>query len=439
MPSDRSRAGTGPADSTAADWPAPTAADPVDATVTLPGSKSIMNRALILAALADAPTVLRRPLRSRDSLLMVAAMRALGARIDTEGDAWQVRPGPLRGGASVDVGNSGTVMRFVPPVAALADGPVELDGDPRARQRPIGPLINALRDLGVLIDDAAGQPGALPMTVTGRGALTGGTVTMDASGSSQLVSGLLLAAPRYDKGIEVRHVGAPVPSAPHLRMTVAMLRAAGAQVDDDTPDVWRVAPGPPHGGELAIEPDLSNAAPFCAAALVTGGRVTIVGWPRATTQPGGELPALLTAMGARCTLDGDGLTVRGGQAIRGIQADLRDAPELTMTLAALATLADGPSRLTGVAHIRHQETDRLAALATEIGRLGGDVTELPDGLEIRPRPLRGAALASYDDHRMATAGAVLGLTVPGVTVHDIATTGKTMPDFPGLWHAMLSA
>lgn len=417
-------------------WPAPHPSDPVDAVVTLPGSKSATNRALILAALAAGPSRLRAPLISRDTALMAGALAALGTRI-AEGDGeWMVMPRGLTGPASVDVGNAGTVMRFVPPVAALADGPVRFAGDERSRERPVGPLIEALRALGAEIDDEG--RGAFPLTVRGTGALAGGPVSLDSSRSSQLVSGLLLASPRYEKGAEVRHSGPPVPSAPHLAMTVAMLRAFGAEVDDETPDVWRVAPGTLTGRELTIEPDLSNAAPFCAAALVTGGRVTIAGWPRESTQPGTELPELLTAMGGSCAYDEDGLTVRGDGTIHGIEADLRDVPELTTTIAVLAALADSPSRLTGVAHIRLQETDRLAALATELNRLGGDVTELEDGLVITPRPLTGGVFGTYDDHRLATAAALLGLAVPGVEVENVETTGKTMPGFTGLWGGMLA-
>lgn len=393
------------------------------------------NRALILASLADGPSRLRAPLRSRDTDLMAAALRTLGVSIVEEGDDWRVTPGALGGPASVDVGNAGTVMRFVPALAGLADGPVRFDGDPRARERPIGPLVRALADLGVRISD--GGRGALPLTIHGRGAVDGGPVTLDASGSSQLVSGLLLPAARFAKGVEVHHVGAPVPSAPHLAMTVRMLRDAGAEVDDTTADVWRVVPGPLRGGERAIEPDLSNAAPFLSAALVTGGRVTVPGWPTRTTQPGDALRGLLTEMGGSCVLGPDGLTVRGTGRIRGIDADLHEVGELTPAVAALAALADTPSCLTGVAHLRRHETDRIAALAREINALGGDVTELDDGLVIRPRPLGGGVFGTYADHRLATAATVLGLAVPGIAVEDVATTAKTLPGFTDMWTRML--
>lgn len=410
-------------------WSAPAAAGPVDATVTLPGSKSITNRALVLAALADGASWLRRPLHSRDTVLMAAALRALGARIDETPDGdWRITPGELRGPATIDVGLAGTVMRFVPPVAALADGDVRFDGDARARSRPMGPILAALRTLGTGVTGEA-----LPFTVHATGAVAGGSVTIDASGSSQFVSGLLLAAPRYGKGIEVRHEGPPVPSAAHLSMTLRMLRDAGASAEAG-PGIWRVRPGTLHGREIDVEPDLSNAAPFLAAALVTGGQVTVRDWPAETTQPGDALRRLLAEMGA--TVEGN-LTVRGGGTIRGIDVDLADTSELTCVIAALAALANGPSRLRGIGHMRGHETDRLAALTTEINGLGGHVRESADGLEIRPRPLRGGVFHTYDDHRMVMAGAVLGLAVPGVEVENLATVGKTLPEFGELWTEML--
>ena len=416
-------------------WPAPVATGPVRATVPLPGSKSVTNRALLLAALAEGPGTVRRALRSRDADLMAAALRALGTGLTPTAESasavdWTITPGPVRGGAAIDVGLAGTVMRFVPPMAALADGPVSFDGDPQARQRPMRQMLDALRALGVAVTGDG-----LPFTV--RGPITGGEVVLDASASSQFVSGLLLTAPRFPKGVTVRHQGPPVPSMPHIAMTVQMLRDAGATVDDGEPNVWRVEPGPLAARDLTVEPDLSNAAPFLAAALVTGGEVTVPGWPERTTQGGDALRGLLAEMGADVRRTPDGLTVSGTGTVRGIDADLRDVGELTPTIAALAALADGPSRLSGIAPRRGHETDRLAALATEINRLGGDVRETADGLEIRPRPLTGGVFRSYADHRMATAGAVIGLVVPGVQVEDIATTAKTLPEFPRMWARML--
>jgi 3-phosphoshikimate 1-carboxyvinyltransferase len=444
-------------------WPAPSASAPVTAAVTVPGSKSVTNRALVLAALAAGPGRLRRPLRSRDSALMAGGLTALGVGIAEAvgpdgAEEWRVSPGGgLRGDASVDVGNAGTVMRFLPPVATLADGPVRFDGDPRSHERPLHGVIDALRTLGARIDDTSrGSRGALPLTVYGGGALQGGAVEVDASSSSQFVSALLLSAPRFDKGVELRHTGHRLPSMPHIRMTVEMLRAAGAEVDapedGGEPNVWRVAPGALRGRDLTVEPDLSNAQPFLAAALVTGGRVTIRDWPRQTTQPGDALREIFTEMGGSCelvtTAEGTDLVFSGaaagssagssGGGVRGIDIDLSEVGELTPGIAAVAALASSPSRLRGVGHLRLHETDRLAALTAEINGLGGDVTETEDGLVIRPRPLHGGLFHTYDDHRMATAGAVLGLLVDGVLVENVETTAKTLPDFPRMWAGLLA-
>ena len=459
---------SGPTDAARArDWAAPAASGPVRALVRLPGSKSMTNRALVLAALADGPTTISNPLLARDTELMAAALRALGAQVTASQaagqaggpgtPAWLVTPAacgePAAGngarGAMVDVGNAGTVLRFVPPVAALTTADVEFRGDDRASARPVRPLLAALRELGATIDD--GGRGKVLFTVRGRGGVGGGAVTLDASASSQLVSGLLLAAPRYDKGAEIRHDGPRMPSAPHLAMTTAMLREAGAEVETGSRlpgragaarlviDIWRVHPGPLAGGTVTVEPDLSNAGPFLAAALVTAGTVTVAGWPGRTTQPAAEILDVLTQMGAVAVATADGLRVTGSGEIRGVTADLRDVSELTPVLTALAALASGPSVFTGIGHQRAQESDRLAALAGEIGALGGDVTEHEDGLEIRPRPLRATAagFASHDDHRLVMAAAVLGLAVPGLRVRNAATVGKTFPGFPGDWAAML--
>src|SRR5271157_4627915 len=428
-------------------WPSPTADGPVSARVRLPASKSITNRALVLAALSDGPdpvSVITNPLRARDTMLAAAALRALGTEVIESRTAWSVTPGRPPAGAevSVDVGNAGTVMRFLPGLAALTSAVVGFDGDARARQRPVGPILAARRQLGAHIED--GGRAAVPVTVHGRGAVRGGTVVLDASGSSQLVSGLLLAAPRFDEGIEVRHEGPPVPSAPHIAMTVRMLRAAGADVAElrsragERPQAWRVRPGRLHLGSVTVEPDLSNAGPFLAAALVTGGTVTIPDWPRDSLQAAGAILDVLAHMGARCEVGADGLTVTGTGRIRGITADLRDVNELTPVLTAAAAVAESPSVFTGLAHTRTHETDRLAALAKEINALGGDITELPDGLQIRPRPLRAdGSFGSYDDHRMVMAAAVLGLVVPGLRVAGADTVAKTFPDFMDVWASML--
>lgn len=423
-------------------WTAPTLAPApgqLSATVEVPGSKSLTNRYLVLAALADAPGVLRGALRSRDTDLMVEALRALGATI-TQGASpseWLVTPGTHAGDVTIDCGLAGTVMRFIPAVAALSTGQITLDGDAGARVRPMGPILDGLRGLGVRVDD--GGRGLLPFTITGAGAVRGGSVDVDASASSQFVSGLLLAAARFDQGLTLRHTGATLPSLPHIDMTVAVLREAGVEVDDSRPTIWQVRPGPIAGRDVRVEPDLSNASPFLAAALVAGGTVRVPGWPAQTTQPGAMVPEIFTAMGATTSLDGDVLSVTGTGAVHGIDIDLHAGGELAPTVAALAALADSPSRLRGIAHLRGHETDRLAALATEITRLGGQVEQTSDGLVITPRPLHGGVFHTYHDHRMATAGAIIGLRVPGVEVENVETTAKTLPGFTGLWGSMLSS
>ncbi|GEL98608.1 3-phosphoshikimate 1-carboxyvinyltransferase [Cellulomonas terrae] len=418
-------------------WTAPLAPGPLDALVDVPGSKSLTNRYLVLAALADAPGRLRGALRSRDTLLMAGALTNLGTRIEEDGTDWLVTPGAVQGSATVQCGLAGTVMRFLPAVAALADGPVRFDGDDAALARPMGPVLTALRTLGVRVEEH-GEPGHLPFTVHGRGAVLGGQVDVDASASSQFVSGLLLAAARFERGLTLRHTGRTLPSLPHIEMTVALLREAGVEVDDSRPAIWQVAPGPIAGRDVRVEPDLSNAAPFLCAALVAGGTVRVPGWPTSTTQPGGLLPGILERLGATTRLDGDVLSVTGNGTIHGLDLDLHAAGEIAPTIAALAVLADSPTRLRGIAHLRGHETDRLAALAAEITRLGGQAEQTSDGLVITPRPLSGGTWHTYEDHRMATAGALIGLRVPGVEVEDVATTAKTLPDFVGLWSGMLS-
>ncbi|AJT41383.1 3-phosphoshikimate 1-carboxyvinyltransferase [Psychromicrobium lacuslunae] len=423
-------------------WAAPTAAAPLDAELTVPGSKSLTNRYLILAALADSPSRLRKPLHSRDSALMIGALRALGAEIrevagsGSYGSDLSVTPIPdghrLAQDTTIDCGLAGTVMRFVPPVAALVQGSVRFDGDPQARKRPMGPVLSALRALGVKLDEAD----SLPFSLDASGSVRGGYVALDASGSSQFVSALLLAAPRFVDGLHIEHIGKPVPSLDHIAMSVRLLRESGIEVDDSVPHHWRVSPGSIPGFDRLVEQDLSNAGPFLAAALVTRGTVRIPHWPVGTSQVGDEWRNILPAFGAEVTLDGDTLVVTGGAQIRGVE--LADTSELAPTVAALCALADSPSRLTGIAHLRGHETDRLAALVAEINGLGGDVEEIADGLIIRPRPLHGGLFRSYEDHRMATAGAIIGLAVPGVEIDDIGTTAKTMPEFPQLWQHMLA-
>lgn len=423
-------------------WDAPVATAALDATVSVPGSKSLTNRYLVLAALAAEPVTVRGGLRSRDSDLMMGALRALGIGIDDSTDEWRVTPAAVRGGAHVDCGLAGTVMRFVPPMVLLADSPVSFDGDEGARVRPMGPLLDALRLLGATVEDDG--RGTLPFTVTPPAEVPD-VVEVDSSSSSQFVTGLLLTAPRLPQGLTIRHTGATLPSLPHIDMTCETLREAGIVVDQPDERTWVVHPGDLRLGDVRVEPDLSNAGPFMAAALVAGGTVRIPGWPAATTQPGAYYPELLTRMGATCTLEGDVMTVTGTGSLRGIDADLSPAGEITPTIAALCALAEGPSRLTGIGHLRGHETDRLAAIATEVTRLGGDCTAEADSLTFGGLPagvsaadaLGGAVMETYHDHRMATFAAIIGLAVPGVSVLNVGTTAKTMPDFPALWRGML--
>jgi len=428
-----------------AHWPAIyRGVTPVDISVVIPGSKSVTNRALILAAQAKSPSTLRRPLFSRDSELMVAGLRSLGIGIEEktavvdgqEELQWFVTPAPLLGGVRIDVGNAGTVMRFLPPLAALATGEVIFDGDPRSYERPLAPVIKALEGLGVVIDHEDRY--SLPLKLHGTGKVGGGNITIDASESSQFLSALLLVAPSFTNGITVKHEGGSLPSMPHIEMTVEMLREFGASVEvDSVAQTWSVQPGDLHGLDLVIEPDLSNAAPFLSIAMVCGGQVTIADWPIKTTQPGDQLRTILANMGAQFSFGDNGLTIIGSGPIHGIDVDLHEVGELTPAIAALAALADSPSHLRGIGHLRKHETDRLAALTREINALGGSVVEEETSLHITPAPLHGGVFHTYDDHRLATAGAVLGLVVPEIEVENIATTRKTLPDFSGLWSSLL--
>ena len=432
-------------------WAAPRADGPVDALVRAPGSKSLTNRWLVLAALADGPSTLHHPLRSSDTEHMARALRALGVRVDTGADdRWVVEPPPegqFTAGVEVDCGQAGTVMRFVPPLAALADGPVRFVGHHSALGRPVGPVLDGLRALGVEVDDDG--RGTLPFTVHGlrRGRTPGvdgpagsersatPAVRINASGSSQFVSALLLAGAAHPGGVRLEHTGAVLPSLPHVRMTLEVLDRVGVQVDRPTPTGWQVHAGPVRAFDVEVEPDLSSAAPFLGLAAVTGGRVRVPGWPSRTTQPGERMREVLRDMGARTDLVDGTLVARGapGGRLRGVDLDLGEVGELTPVVAALATLAQGPSRLRGVGHLRGHETDRLAALATEITRLGAVARETADGLVIEPGPLRPARLRTYHDHRMAMFAAVVGAVVPGVLVEDVDTTSKTYPGFDQVW------
>ena len=428
-------------------WPAPLRGrNAVSARVVIPGSKSVTNRALILAAQANSPSVLKRPLISRDTELMVAGLKAMGVGVTDEqvgnDPAWRVTPSKLQGPAKVDVGNAGTVMRFLPPLSALAQGDISFDGDPRSYERPLGPVIAALEELGIEIEHDGRY--SLPLVIKGKGSIPGGALTIDASASSQFLSALLLIAPSTSNGITATHKGGALPSMPHIDMTVQMLRDFGATVSvDKNAQNWRVESGALHGVDLVIEPDLSNAAPFLSIAMVCGGSITIADWPKQTTQPGDQLREILTQMGAQVSINNEGLTLTGGETIHGIDIDLHDVGELTPAIAALAALADSPSHLRGIGHLRLHETDRLAALTREINSLGGSVTEDETSLRITPagafgKGLHGGTFHTYDDHRLATAGAVIGLLIPEIEIENVATTRKTLPDFPGLWQSLIS-
>lgn len=415
---------------------------PVDIEVVIPGSKSVTNRALILAAQAKSASVLHRPLVSRDSQLMVAGLRALGIVIEESINQanqelqWKVTPAAMHGEVKVDVGNAGTVMRFLPPLAALATGSVRFDGDPRSYERPLGPVIAALEQLGISVEHEGRY--SLPMTLNASGSVTGGQLTIDATASSQFLSALLLVAPSFEQGVVAKHQGGSLPSMPHIEMTVEMLRTFGAVVDvDSAHQKWSVQPGDLQGQDLVIEPDLSNASPFLSIAMVCGGTVTIADWPTSTTQPGDQLRSIFTSMGADVSFVPGGLKLIGSGEIHGIDIDLHDVGELTPSIAALAALADSPSYLRGIGHLRLHETDRLAALTREINALGGNVVEEETALRITPAPLHKGVFHTYEDHRLATAGAVLGLVVEGIEVENIETTRKTLPDFSGLWSSLL--
>jgi 3-phosphoshikimate 1-carboxyvinyltransferase len=418
------------------EWLAPEFRAPLNATVTLPGSKSLTNREFLLAALASEPTEFAGALISRDSKLMLGALSALGAGV-TGGETTSptITPATLDATASIDCGLAGTVMRFVPPLSTLNNGRITFDGDEGARRRPMDTTITSLRALGVSVE---AESLSLPFTVVGTGSVEGGDLTIDASSSSQFVSGLLLVAPRFKNGLTLRHEGEHLPSLPHIEMTLECLRQRGVQVSNPSPTVWRVEPGPISGGFKQIEPDLSNAGPFLAAAMVCGGSVTIPDWPTSTTQVGDAFDGILQQMGASIVRDERGLTISGSGEIHGIDIDLSIGGELAQVVAALAVLADSPSTIRGIGHIRGHETDRLAAMATEINRIGGNCVETEDGWVITPTgSLHPDLWHSYEDHRMATAGAIVGLRVPGLKVENIETTSKTMPKFAKMWHDML--
>ena len=418
-------------------WSAPfRASKPISGVINIPGSKSVTNRALVLSALASSPSTLRRGLRSRDTDLMIKALSSLGVEIEIEEDRWKITPAPLMGPTGIDVGNAGTVMRFLPPLAALAKGLISFDGDPRSHQRPLGPVIKALESLGVSIEHQGRY--SLPLVINGGGYINGGEVEIDASASSQFLSSLLLVAPLMKQGLKIKNVGKNLPSKPHIEMTIAMLAQYGAVVDTSIANQWSVEPTKLSGVDLVIEPDLSNAAVFMAAPILCGGEVIIKDWPRKTTQPGDQLRQIFSEMGGVIDFVDQGLRVRSSGQIRGIDIDLGDVGELTPVIAALACFANSPSHLRGIGHLRLHETDRLSALKSELTALGAEVIEEESALRIHPKPMKSGVFHTYEDHRLATAGALIGLAVKGVEVENIETTKKTITDFPALWSQLLN-
>ena len=415
-------------------WAAPLAKSAISAQISIPGSKSLTNRELVLSALASGPSEILNPLDSRDSNLMIQALKQLGSEIESTPNSLRITPKPISGPAQIDCGLAGTVMRFVPPVAALAKGEISFDGDLAARSRPMQTTVDSLRALGVEVSGSG-----LPFTIHGTGEVVGGEVSIDASESSQFVSGLLLAAARFKNGLTLNHTGKTLPSMPHIDMTIDTLAKRGVTVSKLSERSWRIEPGEISGRTVEIEPDLSNAGPFMAAALVAGGTVTIENWPTSTTQVGNDFVSLLTVMGGEVSRTGTGMSVTGTGEINGIEIDLSSAGELTPVIAALAALANSKSVISGVAHLRGHETNRLKALVDEINSIGGRAIETQGGLVIEPAELRGGLWKTYGDHRMATAGAIIGLRVPGIEIEDITVTSKTMPGFELLWSKMLGA
>jgi len=419
-------------------WSAPSVQRPIEATISIPGSKSATNRAFVLAALGDSVSKISKPLLARDTELMLQALKQLGCEIKKSAEVVEISPMKrTHQDLTIDVGLAGTVMRFVPPLAALSTGVAHFDGDARARNRPMKTLIDSLKSLNISVDDQS--TGSLPFSIASDGVVQGGEITIDASESSQFVSALLLAAPKFLNGLTINHVGKKLPSIPHIEMTIDMLKQVGVNVVSTNNNSWKVLPGKITSKDWLIEPDLSNAGPFLAAALVTHGEVNIPDWPQETTQAGNAWIDILTKMGALVSLSDKGLKVTHSGEIKGIDFDLSDVGELTPVLVAITLFANSPSSLTGIAHLRGHETDRLAALVENIKAIGGDATETADGLNIKPANLHGGLWKAFDDHRMATAGAVIGLVVNGIEVDDIKTTSKTLPDFEKMWDAMVGA
>ncbi|MDR2619642.1 MAG: 3-phosphoshikimate 1-carboxyvinyltransferase [Propionibacteriaceae bacterium] len=440
-------------------WQAPYAVRPVVASVRIPGSKSETNRAYLLAALCDAPSTVTGALSSRDTQLMRTGLQALGTQfqplhqlggnaaptptgVNTSASAAlidRVIPAqiftPVPDG--IDVGLAGTVMRFLPAVAALAPGLTRFYGDTRAAERPLAPLLHALASLGVEFEGTQ-----IPFAMHSPTRLRGREVSIDASQSSQFVSALLLAGARYPEGIALILRGGQVPSRPHIDMTIAMLRARGVAVED-TAHTFNVAPGTIAAVDQVIAPDLTNAAAFLSAGLLTEGRVEVLDWPEQTTQPGNLFLDIITQFGGQVERTASGVSAHAELPLTACDLDLSAASELAPVVAALAAFSQGTSRITGISHVRGHETDRIAAIVTTLRTVGTPASELPDGFRITgtagiPTPTQPVVLPTYADHRIAQLAALLGLRIPGIRLEDVATTAKTMPQFPKLWRTMVT-
>jgi 3-phosphoshikimate 1-carboxyvinyltransferase len=412
-------------------------AGPLVARLAAPPSKSVTNRALVCAALADGTSRLRGALGGDDAEAMAAALGELGAPVDTGPAAWTVQGSGARlhsPSGPLDARLSGTTMRFLTAVATLAPAGATVGGQPPLLRRPVGPLVGALRALGAELTDRGGFP---PVTAAGGG-LAGGQARLDASASSQFASAVLLVAPYARRAVRLRADGLGAPA--YVALTAALMRDFGATVDREDTAGWRVAAGGPYRPrDLEVEYDASAAAHLFALAAATGGSITVTNARPGTLQPDAGLPEVLARMGATLIRDGAALTVRGPQELAPVDVDLAATPDQVTTVAALAALARGSSRIGGVAVARGHETDRLAALATELGKLGVAVDELPDGLLVHGRGaegLRPARLATHGDHRMAMALAAVAARVPGLVVDDPGCVAKT---YRGFWRDLAAA
>lgn len=410
---------------------------PLDATVAVPGSKSITNRALVCAALADGESVLHQALDADDVAAMRDGLAALGIQVEEAGPPDEIgnvtlavrgcAGRPTADVAVVDARHSGTTSRFLMPVAALTTGVVRVDGSLGLRARPMGPAIDALRQLGVTVTDA-GSPGHLPVDIS-DGPVAGGEREVPGSASSQFLSGLLMAGPAMRTGLVVRVAG-PLVSRPYVDMTVAVMERFGVTVERPDRDTFAIEPQTYRATELAIEPDASAASYAFAAAAIVGGRVTVEGLGTSTLQGDLRFVDVLESMGASVERHPDRTTVAVEGTLRGIHVDMRHISDTAQTLAVVAAFAEGPTRVTGIGFIRGKETDRIAAVVTELRRLGIDAEEELDGFLVRPGPLRPAVVETYDDHRMAMAFALAGLRAPGIRIADPGCVAKT---FPGFW------